>query len=116
MRTRLSVRSGNTQYQCSFGLSFRGFLAQSHLGLISSQYVGDIVRGVENDERSEVIPDCLVKDITDPVDHPADFVPEFTFLEGHEYLAFIIDLFKMVASPIPFATNEFQAAEFDRAL
>ena len=89
MRTRLSVRSGNTQNQCSFGLSFRGFLAQSRLGLISSQHVGDKVRAVENDEGGEVVPDCLVKDIKEPVDHPANAIEELAIRERHAYLALI---------------------------
>ena len=76
-------------------MSFSGFLAQSHLGLISPQHVGDIVRAVENDKWGKVVPDCLVKDIEDPVDHSANFVPELTFLEGHKYLALIMDCFKM---------------------
>jgi len=97
-------------------LSFRDFLAQSHLGLISTQHVGDKVRAVQSDERGEVIPDCLIEDIKDPVDHPADFVPELTFLEGYAYLALNMDYFKMVAVEIIRRTRVLQVAKLDRAL
>ena len=90
---------------------FRDFSARSLLGLISSHHVGDEVRAVENDERGEVVPSHLVKDIKDPVDHPADFVPELTFLERHEYLALLIDHFKMAAVFLVL-----RVAKLDRAL